>query len=147
MTLYDVPVVLSLAPEVDTAKSVEMQCAIVNKDDFSWILDLTPVMNIDIQYTDRYLATDRGQLVAAEEAVVPGLLAPHLAGDGEAVVLAVLVVALDVEVGEVDGDPPLRRRDDLPDAVLVARVDVGEGGAAIGEGIDQSGVSTRPPTW
>ena len=147
MTLYDVPVVLSLAPEVDTGKSVEMQCAIVNKDDFSWILDLTPVMNIDIQYTDRYLATDRGQLVAAEEAVVPGLLAPHLAGDGEAVVLAVLVVPLDVEVGEVDGDPPLRRRDDLPDAVLVARVDVGEGGAAIGEGIDQSGVSTRPPTW
>ena len=147
MTLYDVPVVLSLAPEVDTAKSVEMQCAIVNKDDFSWILDLTPVMNIDIQYTDRYLATDRGKLVAAEEAVVPGLLAPHLAGDGEAVVLAVLVVALDVEVCEVDGDPPLRRRDDLPDAVLVARVDVGEGGAAIGEGIDQSGVSTRPPTW
>ena len=143
MTLYDVPVVLSLAPEVDTAKSVEMQCAIVNKDDFSWILDLTPVMNIDIQYTDRYLATDRGQLVAAEEAVVPGLLAAHLAGDGEAVVLAVLVVALDVEVGEVDGDPPLRRRDDLPDAVLVARVDVGEGGAVIGEGINQSDASTE----
>ena len=50
-------------------------------------------------------------------------------------------------MGEVNGDPPLGRRDDLPDAVLVARVDVGEGGAAIGEGIDQSGVSTRPPTW
>ena len=31
-----------------------------------------------------------------------------------------LVVALDVKVGEVDGDPPLGRRDDLPDAVLVA---------------------------
>ena len=97
----------------------------------------------EYKYTDRYLATDRGQLVAAEEAVVSGFLAPHLAGDGEAVVLAVLVVALDVEVCEVDGDPPLRRRDDLPDAVLVARVDVGEGGAAIGEGIDQSGVSNR----
>ena len=75
--------------------------------------------------------------------MVPGLLAAHLARDGEAVVLAVLVVALDVEVGEVDGDPPLGRGDDLPDAVLVARVDVGEGGAAIGENIDQSGVSTR----
>ena len=132
--MYDVPVVLSLAPEVDTAKSVEMQCAIVNKDNFSWSLDITIYR---YQYTDRYLATDRGQLVAAEEAVVPGLLAAHLAGDGEAVVLAVLVVALDVEVGEVDGDPPLRRRDDLPDAVLVARVDVGEGGAAIGEGTNQ----------
>ena len=52
--------------------------------------------------------------------MVPGLLAAHLAGDGEAVVLAVLVVALDVEVGEVDGDPPLGRGNDLPDAVLVA---------------------------
>ena len=46
-------------------------------------------------------------------------------------------------MGEVNGDPPLGRRNDLPDAVLVARVDVGEGGAAIGENIDQSGVSTR----
>ena len=64
--------------------------------------------------------------------MVPGLLAPHLAGDGEAVVLAVLVVALDVEVGEVDGDPPLGRGDDLPDAVLVAWVDVGEGGTRDG---------------
>ena len=34
------------------------------------------------------------------------------------------IVALDVEVGEVDGDPPLRRSDDLPDAVLVGRVQV-----------------------
>ena len=49
MTLYDVPVVLSLAPEVDTAKSVEMQCAIVNKDDFSLSLDLTIHR---YQYTD-----------------------------------------------------------------------------------------------
>ena len=46
MTLYDVPVVLSLAPMVDPAKSVEMQCAIVNKDDFSLSLDLTLVINI-----------------------------------------------------------------------------------------------------
>ena len=75
--------------------------------------------------------------------MVPGLLAPHLAGDGEAVVLAVLVVALDVEVGEVDGDPPLGRGDDLPDTVLVAWVDVGEGGAVIGEGINQSDASTE----
>ena len=75
--------------------------------------------------------------------MVPRLLAAHLAGHGQAVILAVLVVPLDVEVGEVDGDPPLRRRDDLPDAVLVARVDVGEGWAVIGEGIDQSDVSNR----
>ena len=64
--------------------------------------------------------------------MVPGLLGAHLAGDGEAVVLAVLVVTLDVKVGEVDGDPPLGRGDDLPDAVLVAGVDVGEGGAGDG---------------
>ena len=89
------------------------------------------------------LFSHRRELVSAEESVVPGLLGAHLAGDCEAVVLAVLVVPLDVEVGEVDGDPPLGRGDDLPDAVLVARVDVGEGGAAIGENIDQSGVSTR----
>ena len=31
-----------------------------------------------------------------------------------------LVVPLDVKVGEVDGDSPLGRGDDLPDAVLVA---------------------------
>ena len=37
--------------------------------------------------------------------MVPGLLRAHLAGDGEAVVLAVLVVPLDIEVSEVDGDP------------------------------------------
>ena len=35
-------------------------------------------------------------------------------------------------MGEVDGDPPLGRRDDLPDAVLVARVDVREGGTGDG---------------
>ena len=64
--------------------------------------------------------------------MVPGLLRAHLAGDGEAVVLAVLVIPLNVEVGEVDGDPPLRRGDDLPDAVLVARVDVREGGTRDG---------------
>ena len=34
-----------------------------------------------------------------------------------------LVVSLDVKVGEVNGDPPLGRRDDLPDAVLVAEND------------------------
>ena len=78
------------------------------------------------------LFSHRRELVAAEESVVPGLLGAHLAGDCEAVVLAVLVVPLDVEVGEVDGDPPLGRGDDLPDAVLVARVDVGEGGARDG---------------
>lgn len=33
---------------------------------------------------------------------------------------------------EVDGDPPLRRGDDLPDAVLVAGVDVREGGTGDG---------------
>ena len=60
--------------------------------------------------------------------MIPGLLRAHLAGHGQAVVLAVLVVPLDVEVGEVDRDPPLGRRDDLPDAVLVARVNVREGG-------------------
>ena len=74
----------------------------------------------------------RWELVAAKQAVIPCLLASHLAGHGKAVILAVLVVPLDVEVGEVDGDPPLRRRDDLPDAVLVARVDVGEGGTGDG---------------
>ena len=36
--------------------------------------------------------------------MVPGLLRAHLAGDGEAIVLAVLVVALDIEMSEVDGD-------------------------------------------
>ena len=46
-------------------------------------------------------------------------------------------------MGEVNGDPPLGRRDDLPDAVLVARVDVAEGRAAIGEGINQSDASTE----
>ena len=35
-------------------------------------------------------------------------------------------------MGEVDGYPPLGRGDDLPDAVLVAGVDVGEGGAGDG---------------
>ena len=35
-------------------------------------------------------------------------------------------------MGEVDGDPPLGWGDDLPDAVLVAGVDVGEGGAGNG---------------
>ena len=64
--------------------------------------------------------------------MIPRLLGAHLAGHGQAVILAVLVVPLDVEVGEVDGDPPLGRRDDLPDAVLVARVDVGEGWAGDG---------------
>ena len=77
-------------------------------------------------------SSHRWKLIATKEAVVPGLLRPHLAGDGEAVVLAVLVVTLDVKVGEVDGDPPLGRGDDLPDAVLVARVDVGEGGTRDG---------------
>ena len=33
-----------------------------------------------------------------------------------------LVVSLDVKVGEVNGDPPLGRRNDLPDAVLVAEI-------------------------
>ena len=64
--------------------------------------------------------------------MVPRLLRAHLAGDGEAVILAVLVVALDVKVSEVDGDPPLWRGDDLPDTVLVAGVDVGEGGTGDG---------------
>ena len=34
-----------------------------------------------------------------------------------------LVVSLDVKVGEVDGDSPLGRCNDLPDAVLVAASD------------------------
>ena len=37
--------------------------------------------------------------------MVASLLGAHLAGDGETIVLAVLVVALDIKVGEVDGDP------------------------------------------
>ena len=35
-------------------------------------------------------------------------------------------------MGEVNGDPPLGRRNDLPDAVLVAGVDVREGGTGDG---------------
>ena len=50
--------------------------------------------------------------------MVPCLLGAHLAGDGEAVVLAVLVVALDVKVGEVDRDAPLWRSQDLPHTIL-----------------------------
>ena len=45
------------------------------------------------------------KFVPTEQPVIPGLLGAHLAGDGQAVVLAVLVVALDIEVGEIDGDP------------------------------------------
>ena len=80
--------------------------------------------------------------------MVPCLLGTHLAGDGQAVVLAVLVVALDVKVGEVDGDPPLGRGDDLPDAVLVAGVDVREGGAGdrtVGGVYDPSAGILTPP--
>ena len=45
------------------------------------------------------------KFVPTEQPMIPGLLGAHLAGDGEAVVLAVLVVTLNVKVGEVDGDP------------------------------------------
>ena len=88
--------------------------------------------------SSNYLITEqksysyRGKFVTTEQSMIPRLLGPHLTGDGQAVVLAVLVVALDIKVGEVDGDPPLGRRDHLPDAVLVAGVDVGEGGAGDG---------------
>ena len=37
--------------------------------------------------------------------------------------LSCLVVSLDVKVGEINCDPPLGWRDDLPDAVLVAEND------------------------
>ena len=57
-----------------------------------------------IAFQRKKLPTHWRQLVATEEPVVPGLLRAHLAGDGEAVVLAVLVVPLDVEMSEVDGD-------------------------------------------
>lgn len=77
-------------------------------------------------------SSHRWEFVAAKQTVIPGLLGAHLAGHGQAVVLAVLVVPLDVEVGEVDGDPPLGRCDYLPDAILVARVNVGEGGTGDG---------------
>ena len=37
--------------------------------------------------------------------MIASLLGAHLAGDGEAVVLAVLVVPLDIKVSEIDSDP------------------------------------------
>ena len=37
--------------------------------------------------------------------MVASLLRAHLAGDGQAVVLTVLVVALDIKVSEIDSDP------------------------------------------
>ena len=36
--------------------------------------------------------------------MVASLLGAHLAGDGETVVLAVLVVSLDVKMSEIDGN-------------------------------------------
>lgn len=56
----------------------------------------------------------------------------ELARDLDPVVLAGLlvdVVALEVEVREVEGDAVLGRRHDLPDAVLVAGIGLGERGA------------------
>ena len=50
-------------------------------------------------------STYRWKFVPTEQPVVSRLLGAHLAGDGETVVLAVLVVTLDIEVSEVDGDP------------------------------------------
>lgn len=44
------------------------------------------------------------------------------------IMIAIYVVAFNVEVREVDGDPPLRWGQDLPYAVLVGRVQVWEGG-------------------
>ena len=49
--------------------------------------------------------TYRWQFVPAEEPVVASLLRAHLAGDGQTVVLTVLVVALDIKVSEIDSDP------------------------------------------
>ena len=45
------------------------------------------------------------KFVPTEQSMIPGLLGAHLAGDGQTVVLAVLVVALDVKVSEIDRDP------------------------------------------
>uniref|UniRef100_A0A6B0VDP4 Uncharacterized protein n=1 Tax=Ixodes ricinus TaxID=34613 RepID=A0A6B0VDP4_IXORI len=75
---------------------------------------------------------DGRQVGAAEEAVLAHRVVAHLAVDVHLVVLAVLVVSFEVEVGEVEGDAVLRRRHDLPDAVLVRRVQVRKGGTRDG---------------
>ena len=60
--------------------------------------------------SSNYLITEqksysyRGKFVTTEQSMIPRLLGAHLAGHGQAVILAVLVVPLDVEMSEVDGD-------------------------------------------
>ena len=53
----------------------------------------------------REMSTYRWKFVPTEQPVVASLLGTHLTGDSEAVILTVLVVTLDIKVGEIDGDP------------------------------------------
>ena len=59
------------------------------------------------------------------------------------VLIFAYIVSFNVKVGKVDRDPPLRRCQDLPDAVLVGRVQFGErrgDDAAVG-GVDPPSAS------
>ena len=42
------------------------------------------------------------------------------------------VISLDIKVGEIDGDPELRRRQNLPDAILVRGIQFWERGRSDG---------------
>ena len=57
-----------------------------------------------------------------------------------------LVVSLDVKVGEVNGDPPLGRRNDLPDAVLVAENKKDDNDDDDGDNDDEIGENYNDPS-
>ena len=57
-----------------------------------------------------------------------------------------LVVSLDVKVGEVNGDPPLGRRNDLPDAVLVAENKKDDNDVDDGDNDDEIGENYNDPS-
>lgn len=59
-------------------------------------------------------------------------ISSHPTAHSDRVVLTVLIVALHVKVGEVEGDAILVRGHYLPDTVLVGGIQVREGGALYG---------------